>query len=110
MTFTIVQNDTAPSLISTLRDNNEPIDLTGYSRVNFYVEDRYQRVVIEDDDTGNVGVLDESRGKIEYVFKPEDTTDAGTYYGEWEIIYGDGSIETFPSRGKIGRASCRERV
>lgn len=106
MTFKIVQNDTAPSLISVLRDNNKPIDLSGFDNVFFYVEDKYQRVVIEDDARGNVGegrvgVLDDKRGKVEYVFDSDDTSDAGTYYAEWQVIYQDGSVETFPTDGKI---------
>jgi hypothetical protein len=101
MTFTIVQNDTAPPIGSRLADSGEPVDLSNVSNVRFHMEDRFDRVIIEDDLTGRVNIVDASAGEVEYAFTNGDTSDVGKYKGEWQVLYSDGKIETFPSAGKV---------
>lgn len=101
MTFTIVQNDTAPTLVSTLREDEVPIDLSTASNITFYMENKYEEVVIIDDISGDVGVIDATGGEVEYIFTNDQTSDIGTYQAEWQVEYSDGTIETFPSIGKI---------
>lgn len=101
MAFTIVQNDTAPPINSRLTDSGEPVNLTDVSNIFFHMEDRYNRVQISDDLTGRVNIVDKTAGEVEYVFKSSDTEDVGTYQAEWEVLYEDGTRETFPSNGMI---------
>lgn len=101
MTFKITQNDTSPSLATTLLAEGEPIDLSDATAVRFLMEDRYERLVIDDDLSGSVRFLDASNGEVEYTFSASDTQTVGSYHAEFEVTYNNGSIETFPSNGKI---------
>lgn len=101
MTFTITQNDTSPALESQLLDNNVPVDISGFNEVSFHMENKFDEVVIDDDTTGSVIVADPSLGEVEYQFDQTQTATIGTYSAHWEVEYGDGSIETFPSSGSI---------
>lgn len=100
--FEITQSDTATSLVTTLTDSGVPVDISGYNEVRFHMVDGFDAVVIDDDTTGRVNVISDVDGEVEYVFGADDASVVGTYYAEWEVEYGDGSIETFPtSKGKI---------
>lgn len=101
MTFTIVQNDTAPPISSRLTDSGEVVDLSDASNVRFHMEDKFERVVVDDDLTGRVNIVDSGLGEVEYVWGSDDTKNVGSYKAEWQVLYDDGKIETFPSRGKI---------
>ena len=101
MTFTIKQNDTSPALTSQLRDSNVPINLSGFQSVSFRMEDKFQRVVIDDDTSGNVIVTDPENGIVEYQFDESETTQVGRYNAEWVVQFDDGSVETFPSTNYI---------
>lgn len=101
MTFTIVQDDTAPPINSQLTDGGKPIDLSSVSNIHFHMEDNFHRPVLSDDLTGRVNIVDKTLAIVEYAFTNGDTSDIGKYYGEWEILYDDGKIETFPSNDKI---------
>jgi hypothetical protein len=101
MTFTIVQNDTAPPISSRLSDSGEVVDLSNVSNVRFHMEDEFKNLVVDADLTGRVNIVNDDLGVVEYVFKPEDTSDVGSYDGEWQVLYDDGKVETFPSRGKV---------
>jgi hypothetical protein len=101
MTFTITQNDTAPPIRSRLKDSGEPVNLTNVSNVFFYMENEYKEVVVSDDLTGRVNILDNTVGEVEYMFKSSETENVGRFKAEWEVLYDDGTRETFPSDGKV---------
>lgn len=101
MGFSIVQNDTNPPISSRLTDSGEPVNLQDVSNVFFHMEDSYNRVVISDDLTGRVNIVDAASGEVEYVFNERDTNRVGEYDAEWEVLYEDGSRETFPSNKMI---------
>lgn len=101
MGFSIVQKDTNPPISSRLTDSGEPVNLSNTSNVFFHMEDEYNRVVISDDITGRVNIVDEVGGEVEYVFSESDTDRVGEYEAEWEVLYEDGSRETFPSNRMI---------
>lgn len=101
MTFTIVQNDTAPPISSRLADGGHPVDLSDASNVRFHMENKFKETVIDDDLTGRVNIVDTLSGDVEYVFAPGDTSSIGTFKAEWQVLYDDGKIETFPSSGKV---------
>ncbi len=101
MTFTIRQGDTAPPISSRLSDENGYVDLTNASNVRFHMQDEFERVVVEDDITGRVNIVDGSTGHVEYAWSTSDTTRVGSYRAEWEVLYDDGGVETFPVDGYI---------
>lgn len=95
--FRITQNDTAPPIQSKLTDEGVPIDLSNASNITFNMVDKFSRKVISDDLTGRVNILDEGSGQVEYTWKDGDTSDVGTYDVEWQVLYDDGKVETFPT-------------
>lgn len=101
MTFYITQDDTNPPLESQLTDGGVPIDLTSANDVEFHMEDEFEQSVVNDNLAGNVNLVDASKGKVEYVWKSSDTSDVGTYFGEWQVEYNNGSFETFPVTSKL---------
>lgn len=101
MTFRIVQNDTAPPISSRLADSGEVVDLSDASNVKFHMEDKFSRVVIDADLTGRVNIVNADLGEVEYVFAQRDTKNVGTFKAEWQVLYDNGTIETFPSEGKV---------
>lgn len=101
MSFKLTQSDTSPVLGTTLRDGGIHVDISGYNEVRFHMQNEYEEVVINDNTSGRVNVRDASRGKVEYVFSTEDTDTVGKYYAEWQVEYGDGTVETFPTDGYI---------
>lgn len=103
MTFTITQNDTAPPIESSLRDGSVPIDFSNVSNVRFHMENKYHELVIDDDLAGRVSKVDPNTATVEYVWKDDgsDTDTVGVYWAEWEVVYDDGTRETFPTGDKI---------
>lgn len=102
MTFTIKQGDTSPPLTTTLADAGVPIDLSSTSNIQFIMEDPFARTVIEDDRTGNVNIVSEADGLVEYIWQDGDTDTAGAYRAEWIVEYDTGTSETFPVDGYLG--------
>lgn len=101
MSFKLVQSDTSPVMSTTLRDGAMHVDISGFREVRFHMQNKYQEVVIDDNTSGNVNVTNPELGKVEYVFTEEDTSQIGTFYGEWEVVFGDGTVETWPTDGYI---------
>lgn len=100
-TFYIKRNDTAPTLEVQLEDHlGDNVDITGYNSVSFHMWNPDSgTVVVDDDTTGNVSVVDAAQGVVSYEWVSGDTDTAGTYAGEWEVTYSDGGVETFPNNG-----------
>jgi hypothetical protein len=46
-------------------------------------------------------VIDSPAGIVTYDWQTGDTDVSGVYYAEFEVTYGDGSVETFPNSGNI---------
>lgn len=97
MTFRITQGDSSPSLLATLGDGTNPVELTNVTEVRFVMEDRYERVVIDEGLQDSVNIIDDDSGEVEFVFDSTQTTDAGRYKAEFEVEYTSGAIETFPT-------------
>lgn len=101
MSFTIKQNDTSPAIENTLLDGSAGINLSSVSEVRFIMQDKYERIIIDDNTQGDVSILDPNEGVVQYQWQPDDTDTAGTYYAEWEVEYSDGGVETFPTDGYL---------
>ena len=96
MAFKIKTNDTSPKLTVDLEDaSGSVIDLSG-STARFHMK-KYGATSLKVDNVADV--TDEDNGRVEYTWSSGDTDEAGTYYGEIEITYGDDTVETFPNSG-----------
>jgi len=95
--ITIKQGDTRNCIKATLRDKDgELVDLTdlqvlfnmkkinGSTKTNTYAH-----------------VEDAVNGEVWYVWNEGDTDVPGRYRGDFEVIYLDGKVETFPNNGYI---------
>lgn len=96
--FTIKQNDTKPSLIATFKDDQgQPVDISG-ADVRFHLTDySYHEDLINE----QAEILDGLNGQVAYNWQPGDTAQAGSFKAEFEVIYQDGGIETFPNQNYI---------
>ncbi len=96
MAFRIKTNDTSPKLAVTLEDAlGNPIALVGCS-ARFHMK-AFGASALKIDAVATI--TDATTGKVQYAWTGTDTDTAGTYYGEIEVTYGDGAIETFPNNG-----------
>jgi hypothetical protein len=102
MTFTITQGDNSPSLVTTLSDEDgSRIDLSNVSGMRFIMQDRYERVVIDESLGNNLSIVDTELGIVEFIFSSSVTESVGEYEAELEATYSNGAVETFPTTGKI---------
>jgi len=96
MAFRIKTNDTSPKLGLTLTSSSgSAVSLSGAS-VRFHMK-KYGASTLKVDSAATI--TNASSGVIEYAWQSEDTDTAGSYYGEVEVTYGDGTVETFPNNG-----------
>lgn len=97
MTFRIKQNDTSPELEAALSDaTGTAINLNGAS-VRFHMRRAGGPVVVDAAAT----IVTAAAGLVRYVWTAGNTNTAGSYQAEFEVTYGDGSIETFPNSSNI---------
>lgn len=90
-TFFLKRNDTSPSIVYDLSMSDGPVDLTG-ATVRFYMG----KVVDSEAD-----VLDAEAGRVEYVWQEGDSSRSGLYRAEWEVVFADGTKQTFPNDSYI---------
>lgn len=96
MGFRIKTNDSKPILAVTLTDYaGDAVDLTG-AGVQFHMK-KYGASSLK---INSAAIIDSAlTGKVSYQWLDGDTDVAGTYYGEMEVTYSDGLVETFPNNG-----------
>lgn len=93
--FTIKVADQLPELQATLKDDNDVVvNLTGVNGVRFIMTDKPTGAVKVDSPATVVTPL---LGVVKYSWAQTDTDTAGTYFGEFEVEFGDGRLETFPN-------------
>lgn len=93
----IKQNDTRPFATASLTRGTAAVDLTDASQVRFKLRRRGQ-VDLTVDAAGII--TDAATGAVEYRWSDGDTDDAGEYFAEWEVLWIDSSVETFPTIGQ----------
>lgn len=92
------RGDTAPPLGQTLVGTDRVAeDLTGYQEVSFYMRDSDKNVVISDDTSGQVSVDDAANGKVSYSWQSGDTDQVGYYEAEWEVVFSDTTVQSYPN-------------
>lgn len=98
MTFSIKQNDTAPSLRATLLNGSgNVIDLTG-ATVRFHMRELGKTTIIVNQ---ACTVINAAGGIVQYDWVAADTDTIGSYQAEFQVTYSDGTIETFPNDSYI---------
>jgi len=98
MAFNLKQNDTSPSLQTTLLDGDGlPVSISGNNGVRFHMRAAGGTVKIDTDAI----VVDAAAGIVRYDWTATDTDTAGTFQAEFEVTYTDDKIETFPNLGYI---------
>jgi hypothetical protein len=99
MTFYIKQNDTAPSIRATLKDGDgNVINLTD-ATVRFHMR-TIGGTSTKVDAAATVN-SPATAGVVQYDWDAADTDTVGSYQAEFEVTYGDLSVETFPNNGYI---------
>lgn len=92
--FTIKQHDTYPAIRATLADQTGPVSLQTASQVRLLLKTKHTSIertaVIDPDQITNPG-------KVAYTWVTGDTAIAAVYDCEFEVTWGDGTIETFPN-------------
>jgi hypothetical protein len=87
--------DTWPLLDGQLTANGVVTNLTG-ATVRFVMSTKAGNLVF--DHAASI-VGDPTLGRVEYVWQSSDTLNAGNYYAEFHITFGDGKKTTLPNDG-----------
>lgn len=101
MAFEIKQNDRRPVFVVSLKDDfgevtEAPVNLTtaGTCYFNMRKTASPQTVIVS---RGTCSVTDAAGGEVTYSWGTADTTTAGTFSAEVEVLWNDGKPETFPN-------------
>lgn len=96
--ITIKRGDTRNCIKAILKNasSGDPVNLEGCS-VKFHMAPLSRPAVI----SRAVHVEDAAAGEVWVVWAPGETDMAGIYRAEFEVLYDDGKIETFPNDGYI---------
>lgn len=98
--LTLKAHDTWPPVRFTLSDANGPVDLSTATTVKMILKGTANTGAVtitgtcvpDPDQTAN-------KGKGSYTWATGDTDNPDTYNAEFEVTWGDGTIETFPNDG-----------
>lgn len=99
MTFHIKQNDTSPSIRATLKDGSGAVINLTDAVVRFHM--RLVGATTTKTDSAASIVSPATGGIVQYDWVAADTNTVGSYQAEFEVTFGDNSIETFPNNGYI---------
>jgi hypothetical protein len=98
--FVIKQNDLSPSIQTQLLDGNgDAVDITGNLGVTFHMRMAIDPFSVIIDEAATV--VDATTGTVRYDWSSGDTDTNGVYQAEFEVIYADSKLETFPNDGYI---------
>ena len=98
-TFYIKQNDTAPSIRAILTDSNgRAKPLTNAQSVTFNMSTDAGTNVVSG---GACTIIDAAKAIVLYDWQVGDTSTAGSFNAEFEVVYTNGQTETFPNSNYI---------
>lgn len=89
----LVQGDTRPALIVTLRDTDDsgdPINISGATVRLLFRE--YDALALTDSIVGSI--IDPLNGLVKFNWNTDTLDIPGDYEGEFEVTYSDGTIHT----------------
>lgn len=90
----VKQGDRRPAAPATIKRGTTVVDLTLATSVTFKMR-HFNLAGLTVDAEANV--LSAEDGTVEYRWIAGDTDLAGDYYAEWEVLWSDGTKETFPT-------------
>jgi hypothetical protein len=93
-TFYIKQNDTSPDLQVTCKDYSGTVVNVSGATVNFHMRNKTTGEVQVD---GTGSVVDGAGGVVKYSWSAGDPDTVGNFDAEFEIVYTDSKVETFPN-------------
>ena len=98
MAIIVKSGDTAPPVTATLLDAaGESVDLTAAESVRFIIATRTKpRTVLVDKPA-----TAQPDGTVTYEWETGDTDTPGRYLAEFEVVFDDGRIQSFPTDGYI---------
>jgi hypothetical protein len=88
------QNDQKPAAATVLSDGTNPIDLTNATSVTFKMREMGSSTLKVD---AAAVITDAVNGECEYRWVSGDTDSSGTYWAEWQVLWNDGDVQTFPT-------------
>ncbi len=99
MPFNIKQLDTAPAFVVALKDNfgettEAAVNLTTAGSALFNMRNTGGSVYIS---RGSATITSAATGVVTYSWGTADTRTAGNYEAEIEIVWANGTVETFPN-------------
>jgi hypothetical protein len=94
--ISIKQGDRRPAAPATIMRGEEIVDLTNATSVTFKMTERSEMALKVD---AAASVLIAVNGTVEYRWAVGDTDTPGQYFAEWEVLWSDGTTETFPTVG-----------
>lgn len=91
--ITMVQGDTKPDLIATLKDSvsGDPIDLSAVDGVKFQMRETTDRRYTVN---ATADVTDGPNGVVTYSWAADDLSRPGTYQAQFEITFSDQTVQT----------------
>lgn len=99
--FSIKQNDTAPSLqVALFQGDGTPQDLTG-AIVTFSMQRQGYVTTMTIIDAACSLVGSPTAGTVQYAWQTSDTVTPGAYTGEFHVRLQDGRTITFPTSGAL---------
>lgn len=88
------RGDTLPVLQAQLLDSEgNPVNLTTAEQVRFLMIDRKGNPVVD----APAFIVNAEEGFVQFFWRPEDTSQVGSFNAEFEVTFDDGSILTFPN-------------
>lgn len=95
--ITLKRGDTRHAIKAILKDNDgDPVNLTG-CEVKFIMAPLGRGATV----CREPHIEDAEHGEVWVVWVPGETAISGVYRAEFEVVYLDGKVETFPSDGYI---------
>lgn len=97
-TFYIKQHDTSPSLKAFLKNPDGSAMVLTEASVCFNMLSSSGEVVVS---RGDVRVIDELLGEVQYDWQTADTDVPGLHQAEFEVTFNNGRIETVPNHENL---------